>query len=179
MRLTPWGRVSSPPKLGWWSFLGKFMAPGKLSDPHVLRSRARIQSPRGHHAAFGTASIPGARIQPGTCGDRERSRGEIYPSCSISKGKQQLSEEVGSSRAEGRKGPFSRALPGGSGGAGRQGVSPRAAGSVQMPARGGFFRAVRLISSRLPAQTPAVCYMTRHYIFATYGVHHHPQAITV
>lgn len=42
-----------------------------------------------------------------------------------------------------------------------------------------FLKAVRLISSRLPARTPAVCYTTRHYIFATYGVHHHPQAITV
>lgn len=42
-----------------------------------------------------------------------------------------------------------------------------------------FLKAVTLISSRLPAQTPAVCYTTRHYIIATYGVHHHPQAITV
>lgn len=41
-----------------------------------------------------------------------------------------------------------------------------------------FLKAVRLISSRLPPRTPAVCYMTRHYSFATYGVHHHPQAIT-
>lgn len=71
MRLTPWGCVSSPPRLGWWSFWEKHMASGKLSDPHVLRSRARVQSPRGHHAAFGTASTPGTRIQPGTCGDRE------------------------------------------------------------------------------------------------------------
>lgn len=42
-----------------------------------------------------------------------------------------------------------------------------------------FLKAVRLISARVLARTPAVCYMTRHYIFATYGVHHHPPAITV
>lgn len=171
--------VIPPPGWAGGVFLGKSMASGKLSHPHLPRSRVRVRSPLGHHAAFDTASVPGALIHPGTRRAGERSRGEIDPSCSISKGKQRLSKEVGSSGAEGRKGPFSRGLPGGSGGSGTRGVAPRAAGSVQMPARGGFFRAVRLISSRLPAQTPAVCYMTRHYIFATYGVHHHPQAITV
>lgn len=118
----------------------------------------------------------GARPQPAPLG-----AGEICPSCShfqkkteaarrggiIHTGKEERSLSAEPSRQE-----IGRATRQAEDEPGRPGVRADASTSR-------FLKAVRLISSRLPARTPAVCYTTRHYIFATYGVHHHPQAIAV
>ena len=118
----------------------------------------------------------GARPQPAPLG-----AAEICPSCSpfqrkteaarrggiIHTGKEERSLSAERSRRE-----IGRAM--------RQAEDKPRHSGIRADARTSqFLKAVRLISSRLPARTPAVCYMTRHCIFATYGVHHHPQAITV
>lgn len=135
-------------------------------------------------ARFLALSHPGARYRGGQGGAQPEptclGAAEICPSCSplqrktaaarrggiIDTGKEERSLSAEPSRQE--AGRVMRQAE----------AKPRQSGVCADASTSRFLQAVRLISSRLPTQTPAVCYVTHHYIFATYGVHHHPPAIT-